>query len=221
MYIVRQRLRGQPSILREEPTRRCCLQRTLYLNPVLPHSCHLSLLPFFTSSYTHPPCFRPRQWQVLFIPALFPPSLPMFSNTPMDVSTTSESFAEFPGPAQEAFLASIYDTSGRYAKARRCVFSDDAGMHALSSDLTWSAAASAVGSSQPNCGQLAPTSGWATARSLGVSSGILGQNDYFLTDTEYSTLSLGMDCLTTSFFIPPYFTPLHGNTASNWGIVCY
>ncbi|KAK3359364.1 hypothetical protein B0T25DRAFT_588258 [Lasiosphaeria hispida] len=123
----------------------------------------------------------------------------VFGSTPMDLGLSPESYASYPprpSHASHEFATTMgYDANGAIyaetpymynAKSSPGMYPDDSDMRVPSSNLSiTSGSSSNMGSPLSNHGQLAPIPEWAAPQSLGVTPGIVDQNDYF-PGSEYS-----------------------------------
>ena len=133
-----------------------------------------------------------------------------FSSIPMDMGLGQDSYGNYPRQSHDTYPATMaFDPNGPiFAEATYPMYTggsspsmypDDSDMRVPSSNLSSaSATSSAVGSPLSNPGQLAPVQEWSAAQGLGVSPGIVDQNDYF-PGSEYSFAPQGMDGFNQTF----------------------
>ncbi|KAM7208817.1 zinc finger protein PLAG1 [Naviculisporaceae sp. PSN 640] len=135
------------------------------------------------------------------------PEPPQFSsNTPMDLGLSPDSYSPYSRPSHEYPTSMGYDSnSAIYSEAPYNVYSKSSpGLYpedGPSSNLSIASASSSnMGSPLSNPGQLAPMPEWAAGapQGLGVSPGIVDQNDYF-PGGEYSFASNVMEGFTPNF----------------------
>lgn len=115
------------------------------------------------------------------------PPQTVFSSTPMDLGLSPDSYSPYSRPSHEYPTSMGYDSnSAIYSDAPYNVYSKSSpGLYpedGPSSNLSIASASSSnMGSPLSNPGQLAPIPEWAAGapQGLGVSPGIVDQNDYF------------------------------------------
>ncbi|KAK3370144.1 hypothetical protein B0H63DRAFT_308759 [Podospora didyma] len=137
----------------------------------------------------------------------------IFVSAQMDLGLSPESYSSFPRPTHEYATTMGYEANGTmYAetpymynngKPSPGMYPDDSEMRGVpSSNLSIdSASSSNMGSPLSNHGHLAPISEWATPQGLGVTPGIVDQNDYYQS-TEYSFVPSVIDGFNPSFDFP-------------------
>ncbi|KAK3366047.1 hypothetical protein B0T24DRAFT_683101 [Lasiosphaeria ovina] len=156
-----------------------------------------------------------------------------YPSAQMDLELSPESYSSYSRPAHEYATTIGYDNRAMYAaeapymygnsgKHSPVMYADDSDMHVPSSNLSIdSASSSNMGSPLSNHGQLAPMAEWAAPQGLGVTPGIVDQNDYF-PGTEYSFAPNPIDGFNPTFDFPsgkgPGFVGLGRRSGSLSGV---